>query len=181
MMARKQAPMAAGLAVLAVLLAAGIIALPVFKTVQLRDEMAAARVTLATLERSIKDGSGLTGVTVTDLLIRGGTIGRASADLQQRLNDAAKGAGLTIRSIQALTPKQDGELMQVSAEATLQASAPALRQILHGIETGLPIMIVDELSVRTLTAAAGAAPASAVLEASLKVRAFATKSEAPSP
>lgn len=139
------------------------------------------RATLSTLNRTIRDGSGVAAAPEPDLLLAATSAGSASAELQDRINALAKAMGANVRSVQALAGKQDSGLLQVAIEVNLQSGVPELRNLLHELETSQPLAIVDELSLRFLPTAAEAPARAALLEVSMKVRGFASTAETKKP
>lgn len=119
-------------------------------------------------------GSGASGAGTGFLLVSGGSSGAATAELQRLVGAMARSSGANIRSTQAASPRDKGEIIEVGLDASLLADTTQLRDMLHAIESGTPLMIVDEISVRALAPTGAAAVAQPIpLEVELKLRAFA--------
>ena len=82
-------------------------------------------------------------------LLPGPSLGQASGSLQQRVADVVRKAGATLKSQQALEPVRDAELMSIATRFVMDGTIEQLRQVLHALETGLPLVFVDELLVKT--------------------------------
>ena len=85
-------------------------------------------------------GSGVYLVAETDAL--------ASAELQGRLRSAVSAHGGSLRSIQTLPIKSDGEFLRVSVRVQFTASMAAFHRILYALESEKPFVFVDNLDVR---------------------------------
>lgn len=72
----------------------------------------------------------------------------AAAELQQRLQDAAKKNGVKVISLRTLPPESDGPLERIAVEARMQAEIVGLRNMLFELETGVPYMFLDQLNIR---------------------------------
>lgn len=73
----------------------------------------------------------------------------AAADLQGRLKALVTRHGGAVQSVQTLRlPDPDSGPPRVAVRMALEADTPALRAILHAIESGRPILLVEELDVR---------------------------------
>ncbi|MBS0321718.1 MAG: hypothetical protein JSR18_14325 [Proteobacteria bacterium] len=72
----------------------------------------------------------------------------ASAELQELVRNAIEGNGGRINTSQSPAPRDDAGVQQILANVQFFATAPALANILYAIETGLPELEVDNLTVR---------------------------------
>jgi general secretion pathway protein M len=97
-------------------------------------------------------GGGLRGRTLDDLkaktLLSGQTTGIAGASLHKQMNDLLLQHGATIASVQIMPTREEGALTRISARMSLTVSTDRLRDIVHMIETGTPLMVIDSLSAR---------------------------------
>lgn len=92
----------------------------------------------------------------------------AAAALQQRLGAILRDAGARVVAFQAV---DDPDATDVLIDVTFEATSPELMETLVAIETGLPLIRVETLSVRS--DGGGADPAEAPpLRVELTVRAF---------
>ena len=96
----------------------------------------------------------------------GATDALAAASLQARVTALVEGSGATLLSIQTLTTTEDRGLRRVAIRLQMTAEIGPLVRVLHGLETGVPLLFVDNLEVQSQAAAAiepDAAQASAPL------------------
>lgn len=82
------------------------------------------------------------------LFLPGATEGQAAAALQEAVKAAARAADARADSIQALEPTADGSLVRVAMRVRLAADVVALQKLLHALEAGRPIVLIDNLYVR---------------------------------
>lgn len=82
-------------------------------------------------------------------LIEGESFGLASANLQKLLVENVQSAGLTLRSIQSLDPANDGDLTAVSVRLVCRGVTDGLRTLLHALESGEPLLFVDEVLIKS--------------------------------
>lgn len=83
------------------------------------------------------------------LLLEGETIGIAGANLQKLLSGLVAEHGGAASSIQILPPKDDGNLVRISMSLSISVNIDGLRDILHALETGAPLLFIDDLGVRS--------------------------------
>lgn len=165
--------LAVGLLVLAAAVAGIAIALPVQWAVQLRGEIQSVEDRLAGIRNAVREGRVIDDAATTGILVSGSSAGRAAAELQNRLGVSARRHGIALRSLQVLDSRRQGELNEIPLEVSYQTGVVELRGLLHEIESGMPIMVVDELNIRAVTPPSGAASAPVLLDVSMKVRGFA--------
>ena len=128
-------------------------ALPVSRALQLRTEIQAGSERLAAIRSAERGERGGEDATIAKLLIDGGSSSRATAEMLNRLSAVSGRHGIAIRSSNVIRTKQNGELSEISIQINYQAGISAVRGLLHEIETGTPMLIIDELNMRTLTSA----------------------------
>jgi len=80
--------------------------------------------------------------------LEGTTPALASADLQKQLGEIIKEAGGQVTSTQVLTTKPEGAFTKVAVRVRFSISTPSLREILHGIESSQPLLLIEKLSIR---------------------------------
>ncbi len=165
-------------------LAAAAIVVPIKRSLDVEQRILAHQSAIDALARVAKTDGGLATPGSGDLLVAGETAGRASADLQQRLNAIATAIGLQVRSVQALPVRRQGNILEVPVEVTLQVETNSLAAYLLSIETRVPLIIIDELNIRTLppvqlmaTGVPGGNAAGVKLEVSLKAHGVAVLSD----
>lgn len=71
----------------------------------------------------------------------------AGARLQQRMQDLATGAGITISSIETLPAQQQGGYRRISLRVTCSAALPVLVGLLQKLEVSSPRMLIDDLDL----------------------------------
>ena len=162
--------LAIGLLVAALAMAAMVIAAPVLWALQTHRDISGRQSRLDTLTQALASGAGLPEASAAGWFVGGGaSTGRAAAELQLKIAAAAKAHGVTVRSTQVLAPKREGDLTQIAVEVSFQAGAAALRDLVHTLETGVPILILDEINIRALPPQAGSSARSVMLDTSMKV------------
>ena len=84
------------------------------------------------------------------LLLEGDKTGVAGANLQSLINSLVSAYGGTASSIQILPPKEDGNLMQISVSVSINVGTDGLRDIIHTLETGTPLIFIDDITVQAI-------------------------------
>jgi general secretion pathway protein M len=84
------------------------------------------------------------------LLLEGDKTGVAGANLQSLVNGLVTANGGTASSIQILPPKEDGNLMRISVSLSINVGTDGLRDIVHSLETGTPLIFIDDIVVRAI-------------------------------
>ncbi|MFA5958598.1 type II secretion system protein GspM [Hyphomicrobium sp.] len=84
------------------------------------------------------------------LLLEGDKTGVAGAHLQSLVNGLVTANGGTASSIQILPPKEDGNLMRISVSLSINVGTDGLRDIVHSLETGTPLIFIDDIIVRAI-------------------------------
>jgi general secretion pathway protein M len=150
----------AALAVLALGLALlGLMAvLPFIRLGALQQTIARNQVELVELRKDIaregelrKENSELaaSGQDAKLLLLEGETTGIAGANLQRLMNGLVLAYGGAASSFQILPPKEDGNLMRISMSLSISVGIDGLRDIIHGLETGMPLIFIDDITIRS--------------------------------
>lgn len=162
----------------AVLLAVTIVAIPIVWAKQLHASIASHSDQLAALTHVGRAGS-VAGewVAAGDPLLTADSLGTAGALLQQKLDDLALSENVQIRTAQVLPPRSEGDLVHVALSAELQASTPSLRSFLYALETGFPLLMVDEITVRAAPLAADATQDARLLDISITVHGLSASRE----
>lgn len=151
---------------------------PLMRALELRSALGQGHSRLASAQQAVREGADIGAVTTASLLLTGGSTSRAAADLQLRIGAVARANNARVRSVQVLAARRTGELSEVAVDVVLAADSEALRGLVHQLETSLPLLIVDEASIRT--AGPGAPGAETMqLEIGLKLRGFTEAKEAP--
>jgi general secretion pathway protein M len=85
-----------------------------------------------------------------NLLLDGDTAGIAGANLQKLISDIVLEHGGASSSLQLLPTSEDGSLVRIALRLSISVGIDGLRDIVHGIETGKPLLFIDDLSVRAV-------------------------------
>jgi general secretion pathway protein M len=164
---------ALSLIVLALGVAALVAIAPFYRAASIRMEIAAARNLLAQQERHQRDVAGRSGQGSREFLLAGESSGLAGAELQRLVAELARQSGLTLRSTQIVPAKRESDLTVITVDVILQGGMEGLRALLHSIETGVPILFTEALSIRSVPARqVEYQPVS--LDITLKVRGYGT-------
>jgi general secretion pathway protein M len=81
--------------------------------------------------------------------LRSGGVALSAAEAQEIIRGLVEGAGGRLITMQAPTSKEEGRYRQVTVNVQLTANIFALRKILHAIETNVPLLFVDNLTIRS--------------------------------
>jgi general secretion pathway protein M len=82
------------------------------------------------------------------LLLEGETTGIAGANLQKLMSGLVLEHGGGASSFQILPPKEDGNLMRIPMSLSISVGIDGLRDIIHGLETGTPLIFIDDITIR---------------------------------
>lgn len=83
----------------------------------------------------------------------------AGAELQEIVRNAIESNGGRITTSQTPAPKGDGRFKQITVNMQFFASTPVLQKILHALEVQQPYLIVENVTLRPLNAFRGFKPA----------------------
>jgi len=83
------------------------------------------------------------------LYLRSGGPALSAAEAQEALRALIESGGGRLITMQAPTYKDEGRYRQISVNVQLTANIFALRKILNAIETNVPYLFVDNLTVRS--------------------------------
>jgi general secretion pathway protein M len=75
--------------------------------------------------------------------------GLAASEVQDVVKSLIEGNGGRLAVLQISPHKDDGRFRQASVNVQMSASVPALRKILHALESAQPHLFVDSLTVRS--------------------------------
>ncbi|NOR71185.1 MAG: general secretion pathway protein GspM [Methylomarinum sp.] len=76
------------------------------------------------------------------------TVALASADLQQFIKSAISQAGGQLTSTQVLPSKNEDGFNRVTVKVRMSGDIEVLRNVLHEIESSVPVMIIDQIDIR---------------------------------
>jgi general secretion pathway protein M len=83
----------------------------------------------------------------------------AGAELQELVKAAVESNGGRITTSQNTTPREDGRFREIGVNVQFFATTPALQKILYAIESHVPYLIVENVTIRPLNAFRGFRPA----------------------
>jgi general secretion pathway protein M len=89
------------------------------------------------------------GAARPDMLLQGSSDATAGAALQQRVQDMAAKAGVSLATVETLPVRPAGGLRRIALRVTTTAPWPAVVHLLQAIEQADPRLSVDELQLRT--------------------------------
>lgn len=114
------------------------------------------------------------------LLLEGETTGIAGANLQRLLHELVLEHDGAASSFQILPPKEDGNLMRIPISLSIRVGMDGLRDILYRIETGTPLIFIDDITLRPAPKRFRAPDPHFLgpFDVTLQVSAFALKNEA---
>ncbi|HTO85829.1 MAG TPA: type II secretion system protein GspM [Methylomirabilota bacterium] len=81
--------------------------------------------------------------------LAGGTDALAAAQLQGRLKTLVESSGGTIGSMQTLPTVSEQDLKRVAIRLEMSAPLLPLLRVLQGLETGVPLLFVDNMDVQS--------------------------------
>jgi uncharacterized SAM-binding protein YcdF (DUF218 family) len=153
--------------------AAGMTAVNVIAWRETQDLIARQEALLAQLDARLARMSADGGATVDTRAIYLPAASRplAGADLQQRLVTAVGAVSGRLIETQLVDDEREGEPDGIRLRATFDVDNAGLLTLLHGLETGLPLMMVDQVTVRQLPTQDATALENPILRVDLVVRA----------
>jgi general secretion pathway protein M len=130
---------------------------------EIDQEIAAGERTLVELRKEIASESDMRKENLDlvalgqqgHLLLEGDTAGISGANLQKLISDIVLEHGGASSSLQLLATSEDGSLVRIALRLSISVGIDGLRDIVHGIETGKPLLFIDDLSVRAVEDRAG--------------------------
>lgn len=108
-------------------------------------------------------------------LLEGKTTGIAGAALQKRITRVVRNYGGIVSSAQILQPEKDKSLTRIAVSLTTRINIDGLRNFLYDLETGMPVIFIDDITVRSSEEArkAGGVDFLGPLDVTMTVRGFA--------
>jgi general secretion pathway protein M len=107
------------------------------------DRIGAARAKL-TQEAASLD----TQTTTTLYYLAAGTDAMAAAALQGQVKSLIESSGGTVGSMQTLPTRQEQRLQRVALRLQMTATMSSLFHVLHDLETGMPLLFLDNLDIQ---------------------------------
>jgi general secretion pathway protein M len=152
-----QSTLAVVLLFLAIAVLGAAAAAPYIQLARIDSEFAAQEAELTKLRRNHADEASLraenenlisSGQSAT-LLLEGETIGIAGATLQRLIADLVVAHNGTASSLQVLPPATEDDLVRISLSLSLSVGIDGLQGFLHALETGQPLIFIDDIRVRS--------------------------------
>ncbi|QJR16473.1 type II secretion system protein GspM [Usitatibacter palustris] len=81
--------------------------------------------------------------------LRTGAAALSAAEAQEAMRALIEGSGGRLITMQIPPAKDEGRYRQVTVNVQITANISSLRRILHTIETGTPMLFVDNLMIRS--------------------------------
>ncbi len=174
-MTRNMRPVyAVSLLLVAVLAIAGALARLAWLAVEFEDRVRQDQAHARILETMMPTAAGGAAPSSRGWLLRGGSAALSSAALQTRLHAAAREQGISVASIRTMPVQTVDGLQHIAAEVSFAAGIEAFRNFQHAIETTPPVLIVDELSIRSKSPGQSQSNREVALDITVKVRGFAS-------
>ena len=146
-----------------------------------QDELLVLRKQIAREAELRKENGELAAVSADAslLLLEGETTGIAGANLQKIISGLVLANGGTASSMQILPPKEDGNLERIPMSLQISVNIDGLRDILHSLETGTPLIFIDDITIsKPDTFRAGDPHTLEPLDVNLQVSGYASKNGA---
>jgi len=140
---------ALSLIALALGLAAFVALAPFARMLAVGGEIGAVSDLIAQQERLLRAAASRPAQAARDVLLAGETSGMAGAELQHVISRGASMSGMSLRSTNVTASKREAGFTVVSVDANLQGRMEALRSFFHAIETGIPILFIEAMSIRS--------------------------------
>jgi general secretion pathway protein M len=144
---------------------------PFLRLAALGGEIEAASEEIALRERLLRAAASRPAHAQRDVLLAGETSGMAGAELQRLLSELARRSGMSLRSTNVAAPRREADLTVIGVDVSLQGGTDGLRAFLHAIETGLPVLFVETLSVKSIPSYQPT-PQPVALDVTLRVRGY---------
>ncbi len=148
--------LAIGLTIVVIAVLGLVAVAPLLEAHRLSGKIEEARSTLRLLRDRTKNEASLrednenliSSGQAANLLVEGETTGIAGANLQKIMNDVVVDNGAKALSLQILRPVEDKELVRIGMSLSLEASIDSLRAITHAIESGSPLIFIENIAVK---------------------------------
>lgn len=89
-----------------------------------------------------------TQTTTTLYYLAAGTDAMAAAALQGHVKSLIESSGGRVSSMQTLPTQQEQKLQRVALRLQMTATMPSLFHVLHALETGMPLLFLDNLDIQ---------------------------------
>ena len=81
--------------------------------------------------------------------LRTGATALSAAEAQEAVRSIVESSGGKLITMQAPTSREEGRYRQITMVAQLTANVQALRRILHALESNMPYLFVDNVTIRS--------------------------------
>ena len=138
---------------------------------ELRDAIARLRGLAASrpaYERALAEVRQASGTADALMISPSATL--AAADLQQRVKALVEGAGGALVSVQPTDSFAVGPFTQIGLSVRMIVSTPSLQRVLHALESGAPVVVVEQLLVLARGVRAGRRPAAGADELDVRLQ-----------
>lgn len=81
--------------------------------------------------------------------LRTGATALSAAEAQEAIRSLVESSGGKLITMQAPTSREEGRYRQITAVVQLTATVQALRRILHALESNMPYLFVDNVTIRS--------------------------------
>ncbi|MEO8133166.1 MAG: type II secretion system protein GspM [Betaproteobacteria bacterium] len=148
---------ALALLVVALLAAAALVAIPVFKLHQHYDSALEAllfrfdklRSVAAQKSETQKGLDAVKGENAARFFLKNSATNLAGAELQDLVRGAVERGGARLTSVQVAAPKEEGRHRQIVLNVQVIGNVMTLKNTLHAIESSLPYLFVDTLRINS--------------------------------
>ncbi|HEX3500514.1 MAG TPA: type II secretion system protein GspM [Stellaceae bacterium] len=72
----------------------------------------------------------------------------AAAAVQNRIKTLAEASKGELKSTQILPPQDEGKFRRIAVRAQMTLKLPAAQRVLYGLESGAPLLFLDNLNIR---------------------------------
>jgi general secretion pathway protein M len=145
------------LLVLAVLAAVSLLALPTWylykrydhELADRRDKVERFSRLAATRPEVARQLEAMRGKDTRKFFLRSGAAALSAAEAQEYVRGMVEASGARLITMQALPAKEEGRYRLIGAQVQLAANIHALRKILHAVESHVPMLFIENLTVKT--------------------------------
>jgi general secretion pathway protein M len=156
----------------------GLAAAPWLRLGTVSEETAESQQLLAALEAQMaRQGTAGDTADPQELMLQGETPGIAGAELQRQVSDHVAAAGGQASSFQLMPPRAADGATRLALSFAMRIDTNGLRHVLHAIETGQPLLFIDDIAIRMPDSTARESEGDGVvaLDVSMQVSGFTLK------
>jgi general secretion pathway protein M len=112
------------------------------------DQLARHQRVAATREATEAKLAALRGRQLNTLYLKNPSPTIAASELQDIARSAIEAAGARLITVQIPPHRDEGRYRQVTINVNISATGPALRRILHSLESAQPLMVIENVTIR---------------------------------